>query len=117
MWAEATEQTANMMAMTPYPGYRGDFFSMPSRNVIPKSLQKPHPPIWLACSNRETIHTAARNGVGALAFAFVDPADAAKWAGEYYEIIKSEDCVPIGPHRCPMRHFAAGLVTPAPEGD
>jgi alkanesulfonate monooxygenase SsuD/methylene tetrahydromethanopterin reductase-like flavin-dependent oxidoreductase (luciferase family) len=96
MWAEATEQTANMMAMTPYPGYRGDFFSMPARNVIPKPLQKPHPPIWLACSNRETIHTAARNGVGALAFAFVDPAEAAKWAGEYYEIIKSKDCVPIG---------------------
>jgi len=96
MWAEATEQTANMMAMTPYPGYRGDFFSMPCRNVIPKSLQKPHPPIWLACSNRETIHTAARNGVGALAFAFVDPAEAAKWAGEYYQIIKSHDCVPIG---------------------
>ncbi|MFL5282862.1 MAG: LLM class flavin-dependent oxidoreductase, partial [Rhodopila sp.] len=59
-------------------------------------LQKPHPPLWLACSNRETIHTAARNGVGALAFAFVDPAEAAKWASEYYEIIKSEACVPIG---------------------
>ena len=69
---------------------------MPARNVIPKSLQKPHPPIWLACSNRETIHVAARNGVGALAFAFVDPAEAAKWAGEYYEIIKSDECVPIG---------------------
>ena len=96
MWAEATEQTANMLAMTPYPGFKGEFFSMPARNVIPKSLQQPHPPIWLACSNRETIHVAARNGVGALAFAFVDPADAAKWAGEYYEIIKSDECVPIG---------------------
>ena len=96
MWAEATEQSANMMAMTPYPGYQGEFFSMPARNVIPKSLQKPHPPIWLACSNKETIHVAARNGVGALAFAFVDPVEAAKWAGEYYEIIKSEECVPIG---------------------
>jgi alkanesulfonate monooxygenase SsuD/methylene tetrahydromethanopterin reductase-like flavin-dependent oxidoreductase (luciferase family) len=96
MWAEATEQTANMMAMAPYPGFKGDYFSMPARNVIPKPLQKPHPPIWLACSNRETIHVAARNGVGALAFAFVDPADAAKWAGEYYDIIKSDECVPIG---------------------
>jgi alkanesulfonate monooxygenase SsuD/methylene tetrahydromethanopterin reductase-like flavin-dependent oxidoreductase (luciferase family) len=96
MWAEATEQTANMMAMEPYPGFKGDYFSMPSRNVIPKPLQKPHPPLWLACSNRETIHVAARNGVGALAFAFVDPVEAAKWAGEYYEIIKSDQCVPIG---------------------
>jgi hypothetical protein len=69
---------------------------MPARNVVPKPLRKPHPPIWLACSNKETIHVAARNGVGALAFAFVDPAEAAKWASEYYAIIKSDECVPIG---------------------
>jgi len=95
-WAEATEQTANMMAMTPYPGFEGQFFSMPCRNVVPKPMQKPHPPIWVACSNRETIHAAARAGIGALAFAFIDPAEAGKWAGEYYDIIKSDECVPIG---------------------
>ena len=33
---------------------------------------------------------------GQLTFAFVDPAEAGKWAHEYYEIIKSEECVPIG---------------------
>jgi alkanesulfonate monooxygenase SsuD/methylene tetrahydromethanopterin reductase-like flavin-dependent oxidoreductase (luciferase family) len=96
MWAEATEQAANMMVMAPYPGFEGRFFRMPARNVVPKPLRKPHPPIWLACSNKETIHVAARNGVGALAFAFVDPAEAAKWASEYYAIIKSDECVPIG---------------------
>src|SRR6202012_3329939 len=58
--------------------------------------QTPHPPIWVACSNRETIHAAARAGIGALAFAFIDPAEAAKWAGEYYAIIRSDECVPIG---------------------
>ena len=96
MWAEAVEQTANMMAMSPYPGFQGKFFSMPVRNVVPKPLQKPHPPIWVACSRRETIHAAARAGIGALTFAFVDPAEAGKWAHEYYEIIKSDQCVPIG---------------------
>jgi alkanesulfonate monooxygenase SsuD/methylene tetrahydromethanopterin reductase-like flavin-dependent oxidoreductase (luciferase family) len=96
MWAEGTEQTANMMAMTPYPGYEGQFFSMPCRNVVPKPVQKPHPPLWVACSRRDTIHAAARAGIGALTFAFIDAAEAAKWAGEYYEIIKSEECVPIG---------------------
>ncbi|MBM85779.1 MAG: LLM class flavin-dependent oxidoreductase [Rhodospirillaceae bacterium] len=96
MWAECTEQTANMMVMSPYPGFDGKFFSMPPRNVIPKPLQKPHPPIWVACSRRETIHAAARHGIGALAFAFVDPAEAAKWVTEYYDIIKSEECIPIG---------------------
>src|SRR5688572_561723 len=96
MWAEAVEQTANMMAMSPYPGFQGAYFSMPCRNVVPKPVQKPHPPIWVACSKRETIHAASRAGIGALTFAFVDPIEAGKWAREYYEIIKSEACVPIG---------------------
>ena len=95
-WAEATEQTANMLAMDPYPGFEGRFFSMPCRNVVPKPFQKPHPPLWIACSNRETIHAAARAGIGALAFAFIDPTEAAKWVKEYYDIIKSDECVPIG---------------------
>ena len=96
MWREATEQAANMLAMRPYPGYRGRYFDMPCRNLVPKSVQKPHPPLWVACSRRETIHRAARAGMGALTFAFIEPAMAAKWVQEYYDIIRSEECVPIG---------------------
>lgn len=96
MWSEATEQTANMMVMKPYPGFTGQHFQMPRRNVVPKPLQSPHPPLWVACSKRETIHMAARYGMGALTFAFVDAAEAGRWAREYYDIIKSEECVPIG---------------------
>jgi len=95
-YLEATEQIAKMLAMDPYPGYEGKFFSMPCRNIVPKSVQKPHPPIWVACSNRETIKMAARLGIGALTFAFVDPAEASHWVEEYYSIIKSDECVPIG---------------------
>ena len=62
---EAAEQIANMMVMEPYPGYEGEGFSMPCRNVLPKPRQKPHPPMWLACTNRKTIEVAARNGFGA----------------------------------------------------
>ncbi|MCP3856072.1 MAG: LLM class flavin-dependent oxidoreductase [Actinomycetia bacterium] len=93
---EAAEQIANMMAMTPYPGYQGQGFSMPCRNVVPKPMQKPHPPMWMACTNRKTIETAARNGLGALAFTFVDPEEAQGWAKTYYDIIKSDECVPLG---------------------
>ncbi len=95
-YLEATEEIANMLAMDPYPGYEGKYFSMPCRNVVPKPVQRPHPPLWVACSNRETIKMAARLGIGALTFAFVDPADAKHWVDEYYEIIKSDECVPIG---------------------
>jgi alkanesulfonate monooxygenase SsuD/methylene tetrahydromethanopterin reductase-like flavin-dependent oxidoreductase (luciferase family) len=96
MWREATEQAINMTVMAPYPGYKGRYFEMPCRNVVPKPVQKPHPPLWLACSKRDSIHKAARHGMGALAFAFVEPEQAAKWVAEYYDIIRSEECVPLG---------------------
>jgi alkanesulfonate monooxygenase SsuD/methylene tetrahydromethanopterin reductase-like flavin-dependent oxidoreductase (luciferase family) len=107
-WREAVEQVANMLAMDPYPGFEGEFFSMPARNVVPKPVQKPHPPLWVACSNRETIKLAARLGIGALTFAFVDPAEATQWVEDYYRIFK-EECVPIGhavnPNICMVSSF------------
>jgi alkanesulfonate monooxygenase SsuD/methylene tetrahydromethanopterin reductase-like flavin-dependent oxidoreductase (luciferase family) len=95
MWRETVEQVANMMAMDPYPGFQGEYFSMPARNVVPKPVQKPHPPMWVACSNRDTIHLAAQLGLGALTFAFIDPAEAKHWVADYYDTFKRE-CVPIG---------------------
>ena len=95
MWRETVEQVTNMLVMDPYPGYQGTYFSMPSRNVLPKPVQRPHPPLWMACSKRDTILWAARHGIGALAFAFVDPDDARHWVTDYYATFK-EECVPIG---------------------
>jgi alkanesulfonate monooxygenase SsuD/methylene tetrahydromethanopterin reductase-like flavin-dependent oxidoreductase (luciferase family) len=97
MWLEAVEQCADMMAMNPYPGHDGKHLSMPCRHVVPTPVQRPHPPMWVACSNRETIKLAARLGLGALTFAFVDPSEARGWVDDYYRIIR-EECVPIG-HR------------------
>ena len=95
MWQEALEQSVNMLTMEPYPGFEGRYFSMPCRNVLPKSLQKPHPPLWVACSNKKAILKAARQGLGVLALAFVDADEAARWAREYYDTLKRE-CEPIG---------------------
>jgi alkanesulfonate monooxygenase SsuD/methylene tetrahydromethanopterin reductase-like flavin-dependent oxidoreductase (luciferase family) len=109
MWLESIEQVANMMVMDPYPGFDGKYFSMPCRNVVPKPVQKPHPPLWVACSNRETIKLAAKLGIGALTFAFIDPEEATKWVGDYYRILK-EECVPIGhavnPNICMVSGFS-----------
>ena len=96
MALEAAEQIANMMVMTPYPGFEGRSFKMPCRNVIPKPVQKPHPPMWMACTNRDTIKIAASLGLGALAFSFLDEAEARTWSQTYYDIIKSDACVPLG---------------------
>jgi alkanesulfonate monooxygenase SsuD/methylene tetrahydromethanopterin reductase-like flavin-dependent oxidoreductase (luciferase family) len=95
MWREAVEQVARMLSEEPYPGHEGAYFSMPPRNVVPKPVQKPHPPLWLACSTRQTIHVAAQHGLGALTFAFVDPSEATHWVEDYYETFKRE-CVPLG---------------------
>ncbi len=96
MSLEAAEQVANMMVLEPYPGFEGKHFSMPCRNVLPKPVQKPHPPMWMACTNRDTIRVAAEHGLGALAFSFLNPEEAHKWADIYYGIIKSEACLPLG---------------------
>lgn len=95
MWAEAVRETARMLCMEPYPGYEGKYFSMPARNIVPKPVQKPHPPLWVACANRESVRGAAKLGIGALTFAFMDAAEARFWVEEYYETFKRK-CRPIG---------------------
>ncbi|MBN9561794.1 MAG: LLM class flavin-dependent oxidoreductase [Alphaproteobacteria bacterium] len=117
MWQEATEQAANMLAMRPYPGYAGRYFDMPTRNLVPKPVQKPHPPLWMACSKRETIHRAARHGMGALTFAFIEPELARKWVDEYYDIIRSSACVPIGHTVHPNIAIVSGMSCHADEDE
>lgn len=109
MSMEANEQIANMLALSPYPGWNGEHFRMECRNVVPKPVQKPHPPMWLACTNRETIALAGRLGLGALAFSFVDPSESSQWAQIYYDAIKSDECVPIGHTVNPRIAMVSGL--------
>ncbi len=95
-WAEALDVITRMMVEEPFAGWDGRFLQMPPRNVVPKPKQRPHPPLWVACSRRETILMAAERGVGALSFAFVEPEEAKRWVDDYQAIIASERCVPVG---------------------
>jgi alkanesulfonate monooxygenase SsuD/methylene tetrahydromethanopterin reductase-like flavin-dependent oxidoreductase (luciferase family) len=45
----------------------------PPHTVVPRPLQEPHPPLYLACTRPETLQRAAEFGVGALAFGFAGP--------------------------------------------
>ena len=96
MCLEAAREISDMMVMEPYPGYECEDWSLPCRNVLPKPIQKPHPPMWMACTNRDTIRVAAQNGLGVLAFSFLDPEEAKTWTETYYDTIMSEECVPLG---------------------
>jgi alkanesulfonate monooxygenase SsuD/methylene tetrahydromethanopterin reductase-like flavin-dependent oxidoreductase (luciferase family)/putative sterol carrier protein len=95
-WDEALDAIARMFAEEPFAGYQGRFIWMPPRNLVPKPSQKPHPPLWVACSRRESILTAARKGIGALSFSFIEPEEAKSWADDYYRIIASAECIPAG---------------------
>jgi alkanesulfonate monooxygenase SsuD/methylene tetrahydromethanopterin reductase-like flavin-dependent oxidoreductase (luciferase family) len=64
--------------------YDGPYFKFPLRNVLPKPIQKPHPPGWVACSQLETIELAGRCGIGALGFQFLSAGMAHAWVHAYY---------------------------------
>jgi alkanesulfonate monooxygenase SsuD/methylene tetrahydromethanopterin reductase-like flavin-dependent oxidoreductase (luciferase family) len=95
MWLEGLEVAVRCMTEVPFTGVDGKFVQMPPRNVVPKPVQKPHPPLWVACSRRDTIHLAAQKGIGALTFSFIDPEEARSWVGDYHRTLASEG-VPVG---------------------
>ncbi len=64
--------------------YHGEYFDFPLRNVVPKPRQKPHPPLWVACSQFETIEMVARRGMGVLSFQFISSDMARAWVHAYY---------------------------------
>jgi alkanesulfonate monooxygenase SsuD/methylene tetrahydromethanopterin reductase-like flavin-dependent oxidoreductase (luciferase family) len=67
--------------------FHGEFWDWPPRNILPKPLQQPHPPLWVACSNLGTIEMAARRGIGALGFQFATPDGARAWVNRYYNLL------------------------------
>jgi alkanesulfonate monooxygenase SsuD/methylene tetrahydromethanopterin reductase-like flavin-dependent oxidoreductase (luciferase family) len=90
MWEEGLRVALRCMSETPFTGFAGEHVSMPPRNVVPKPLQRPHPPVWVACTRRDTIHLAAQHGIGALSFAFFDPEEAKAWVDDYYTTLATE---------------------------
>lgn len=95
-WAEAIDAIARMFVEEPFAGYGGRFIDLPPRNVIPKPHQRPHPPLWVACTREETIQRAASMGIGVLSFSFVSPEEAKRWVDDYYATLVSPACVPVG---------------------
>ena len=69
---------------------------MPPRNVVPKPVQKPHPPLWVACSRRDTILLAAEKGIGALTLRVHRPRRSRRTGCDDYERRSPRTCVPVG---------------------
>lgn len=67
--------------------WEGEHFSIPERNVIPKPVQQPHPPLWLACTNPDTQRLAGELGMGSLAFLYAGLDDVAERVRIYREAL------------------------------
>jgi alkanesulfonate monooxygenase SsuD/methylene tetrahydromethanopterin reductase-like flavin-dependent oxidoreductase (luciferase family) len=93
-WREGLEVAIRCLVEEPFTGVDGKWVQMPPRNVVPKPMQRPHPPLWVAASRRETIMLAAEAGLGALTFAFIDPEEARSWIEAHERRLKK--CQPIG---------------------
>ena len=64
MWEEGLRVAVRCMTEEPFTGHSGKYVTMPPRNVVPKPRQKPHPPLWVACS-RATRSTSPRSTASA----------------------------------------------------
>lgn len=65
MWQESLEMIPRMWTEDPFE-HRGRFVSVPPRSILPKPLQKPHPPLWMAATSPQSWELAGRNGIGIL---------------------------------------------------
>jgi len=93
MWEEAVGIIPRMWGTDRF-SHEGRYFSVPERNVIPKPLQKPHPPIWMACSQADSFEIAANKGLGVLSFTSDEPEELQQRLKRYRELIPKAE--PVG---------------------
>jgi len=66
-WRDDTiEWESELLSIHPPP-------NRPSHTVVPRPVQLPHPPLYLACTNPETVKRAAQYGVGPMVLGFGGP--------------------------------------------
>jgi alkanesulfonate monooxygenase SsuD/methylene tetrahydromethanopterin reductase-like flavin-dependent oxidoreductase (luciferase family) len=93
MWDEVIRAIPRMWTEERFE-WEGKYFNMPARAVLPKPVQKPHPPMWVAVSSPETAIQAAERGMGLLGVSLGTPDEYAQRVRDYRRII--QDCEPVG---------------------
>ena len=86
-WEEAIRMIPRMWMEDPF-SHEGRFYCIPPRSVVPKPVQKPHPPLWVACSQPDSFRQAGEMGLGALCFSLGGYEQMAERAGIYRDGIK-----------------------------
>lgn len=66
--------------------HAGRLLHVPPRAVVPKPIQRPHPPVWMAATSNDTYDIAGQKGIGVLSFAF-NPKDVTRGLEVYRRAI------------------------------
>jgi alkanesulfonate monooxygenase SsuD/methylene tetrahydromethanopterin reductase-like flavin-dependent oxidoreductase (luciferase family) len=93
LWDEAIREIPKMWRDGFY-SYDGDSFSVPPREIFPKPVARPHPPLWVACGNPPTFEKAGRMGLGVLCFTVGAPSELAKLIEVYKKAVEKAE--PVG---------------------
>jgi alkanesulfonate monooxygenase SsuD/methylene tetrahydromethanopterin reductase-like flavin-dependent oxidoreductase (luciferase family) len=91
-WDEFVRVLPHLWADQPF-SYEGRCFSMPERNVLPKPVQKPHPPMWVTVTSPGTELDAAERGLGCLGVASTGYAEQERRTREYHRRVRQ--CDPV----------------------
>jgi len=68
--------------------WHGELLQVAEHPVLPRPVQMPHPPLYLACTKNDTVALAANYGIGALVLGFSGPDDVAELRKIYDHNIK-----------------------------
>lgn len=74
--------------------HEGEHWSIPPREVIPKPIQKPHPPLWMACTQEDTFRLAGQLGMGCLVNTLGGTDKTRGLVNAYFEAIENPN--PVG---------------------
>lgn len=86
--------------------HSGRHITIPARPIHPKPFQNPHPPMYLACTNMETLARAGQRGMGALVLGFGGPEEVRQKNRIYRDAWAARDPADQVGYR-PIRHLAA----------
>ncbi len=88
---EATEAVMQMFREDRFSGYKGTHFDLPPRQVLPRPLQRPHPPLWAAASNLGSYERAGRQGLGVIGVTRNSVSETRDAIRSYREAIRSTE--------------------------
>ena len=95
MWREAVGLIPKIWTTEGPITFEGKYTTVPGKPVLPKPLQKPHPPLWAAATSPSSYALAGELGMGVLGFATgITPEVIKRRVGEYKQALAT--ATPVG---------------------